>query len=287
MSPWARWRFILANRRSRQIGSRDRLSLQDHPGAVYAIGDVHGALQLLQTLEEEIAADARGAPDRPLVILLGDLIDRGPYSAQVLDHVIAPHPAFDRLCLVGNHERMALAYLEGEIELRVWEALGGGATLRSLGIDPFSLRKSEPNRHKRRLIVRDGFGETRISFLRAMPVTASLGRVVLVHGGLCFDRPLEGQSDEELTSLRPPFPGNFEDGLASWVVHGHTPADEPQIEPGRIGIDTNAWTSGRLTALKIEGGSSRFLSTAGPGSVLGTEQPMIETFYTLTTPLDD
>ena len=257
---------------------RERLVLKPDERPVYAVGDVHGALPLLRELEALIVADmdaAAGAASgawsvpggvRPLVVMLGDLIDRGPFSAAVLDHVQTPHPRFERLCLAGNHEEMALDVIDGRLALGGWERAGGGETLRSLGIDPHWLRERERGVRRRRQAVEEAFGAERIAFLRRMPVVARFGGTVLVHGGARLDTALERQSDAMLTTLRPPFGGPPGDGLkvrdgVAFVVHGHTPAAEPQVGPGRIGIDTEAWRSGRLTALRLLRGRSGFLST--------------------------
>lgn len=248
---------------------------------IYAVGDVHGALAALVRLERRIIEDADDAEGRdvagghgtrPLVVMLGDLIDRGPHSAQVLDHVRAPHPHLDRLCLTGNHEFLALAYLDGRVALRDWEAVGGNATLRSLGLEPDFLRAGLADERARRVAVREALGSERIAFLRAMPVLARIGAVVLVHGGVRFDMPLDEQDDLTLTTLRPPFPGHDARPRARvlHVVHGHTAAAAPQIEPGRIGIDTQAWASGNLSALRVEPGRVRLLSSLDADSDIAT-----------------
>ena len=273
-------------------GRRDRITLEASDRAIYAVGDVHGALPLLQRLEELIVADMDAASAtasgawtvpggaRPLVVMLGDLLDRGPFSAPLLDHVRTPHPRFERLCLAGNHEEMALDVIDGRLPLGAWERAGGGETLRSLGLDAQWLRENRRGTRRRLLAVREAFGAERIAFLRRMPVLVRIGRTVLVHGGVRLDTALEQQSDATLTTLRPPFgdpprrdvspgevhPGNVgpEDvasGDVAFVVHGHTPAPEPWCGPHSIGIDTEAWRSGRLTALRLLRGRSGFLST--------------------------
>src|SRR5882757_1141637 len=107
---------------------------------VYAIGDVHGCYKELRSLEQKILLDALPLRERKIIIMLGDYVDRGPQSARVLDHLLAPPPrGFLRVCLAGNHEIAMLNYLDGTLSRDPWLSVGGLQTLFSYGVDPTRL----------------------------------------------------------------------------------------------------------------------------------------------------
>ena len=227
---------------------------------IYAIGDVHGCLGELHALEDMIVADAAGMAGEKWLVMLGDYIDRGPSSAQVIDHLLAPPPAgFQRTCLVGNHEEMLLAFLENPRRGGDWLENGGDTTLASYGVDLQRLKRSSA---KAKAAALDALMplEHR-EFLKGLPILVDVPGYAFVHAGLAPGVPLDRQDDADLIWIRERFLDAVPTpGLV--VVHGHTPGTEPVVKPARIGIDTAAYATGRLTAVRIGAdGSFGFLST--------------------------
>jgi serine/threonine protein phosphatase 1 len=246
-------------RSQRQPTKRGRIEIDLSDTVAYAIGDVHGCYHELASLEGKIVADAATLPGRKLIIMLGDYIDRGPDSARVLDHLTAPPPAgFQRICLLGNHEAQTLDYLDGNISLERWLATGARATLFSYGIDAEHLAELYGGSDKLGDYIRANIPREHVEFLRTLPVMAYSERFVFVHAGVRPGVPLLEQEDDDLLYIREEF---FEASrrLDRWVVHGHTPIDFPRLDGRRLDIDTGAFRTGRLTAVRIAGKSGRLL----------------------------
>jgi serine/threonine protein phosphatase 1 len=236
-----------------------RLNLDMTGLAVYAVGDVHGCLDELLALEETIVRDAAELPGDRLIIMLGDYIDRGPASAQVLDHLAAPAPdGFHRICLAGNHELAMLDYLEGRIERSVWLRMGAEQTLLSYGIDHQRLRDIYSGGQIDD-VVRSAIPPAHLAFLRSLPVLIEAERYIFVHAGIRPDLELARQADEDLVFIRSAF---FEKAhlLTRYVIHGHTPTETARREGMRVNLDTGAFFSGRLTALRIWQDKGRYLT---------------------------
>lgn len=239
---------------------RARLQIDTTDTAIYAIGDVHGCLNELLALEQAVVADASSLAARKLIVMLGDYVDRGPASAQVLDHLIAPPPAgFERICLAGNHEMQMLDYAEGRSFLPPWLAIGAAATLHSYGIDHQRLDQVYRSSSQVDEIIRKTFPAAHLAFLRSLPVLAEAPRYVFVHAGFRPELELDRQPDEDLITIRSAF---YERAhlLTKYVVHGHTPVDEAERDGARINIDTGACFTGKLTALRIWQDMGRYLS---------------------------
>jgi serine/threonine protein phosphatase 1 len=230
--------------------------------AVYAIGDIHGRDDLLAELRRliEIDAGARGM-DRRVIVHVGDYVDRGPHSRTVLDQLIgAPLAGFQSVHLKGNHEDMMLRFLADPGEGALWLLNGGDATLQSYGIaaDTPVLRGPALGKLHRALIRR--LPRAHLAFLEGLALDHREGDYLFVHAGIRPGLALDRQAPEDQLWIREPFLGWTGDhGVV--VVHGHTPAPEPEIRANRIGIDTGAFYSGRLTCVVLEGGGRRFLST--------------------------
>jgi len=240
---------------------RIRLKIDTAGAAVYAIGDVHGCLDLLLALERLIVADAEELPGRKLIVMLGDYVDRGPASSQVLDHLVAPPPAgFERICLAGNHEVAMLDYLDGRIALADWMKLGAGPTLLSYGMDPERLGTLYPSARQVDEVIRSAIPAAHIAFLRSLPILIEAKRYIFVHAGLRPELDLDRQSDEDLVFIRSAFYDKAH-LMKKYVVHGHTPVREAKLEGTRINVDTGAFFSGRLTALRIWQNKGRYLTT--------------------------
>ncbi len=260
-SPLAWLRMLIAGQDAHQPApsTRQHLAMDALPTAIYAIGDIHGCLAQLQDLEAQIYAEAEAWPGEKWLVYLGDYIDRGPRSAAVLDHLLArPPTSFRRICLAGNHEVMALAFFERPVSHSRWLEFGGLETLQSYGIP--SDRISRCSDRELRAIVDSYIPREHIGLLRSLPASLQAPGYVFVHAGLRPGVPITNQSEDDLFWIRDEF---FDAAPANdyVVVHGHTPNTNPVVAPGRFGIDTGAYATGTLTALRIRaGGTPAFLS---------------------------
>ncbi len=238
--------------------SKERLP----PGVrVYAIGDVHGRMDLLERLYGLIAADQRARPaEKIMEVFLGDYIDRGPSSREVIDWMLTgPRVARKRICLRGNHELMMQAFLEDASVIGSWGQYGGLETLFSYGVKvklPLGEDQHQEVQHAFRAAVPTGHAE----FLRGLRPMASAGGYYFAHAGVNPAKPLADQTEDDLYWIREPFLSHHRP-LEKVVVHGHTPVEQPEVEVHRIGIDTGAYITGRLTCAVLEGAQVTFLST--------------------------
>lgn len=226
---------------------------------LYAIGDVHGRDDLLAELLGRIERDSeRRGPARRVLVFLGDLVDRGPASAGVVERLRGYRPAGTRLVfLAGNHEEVLLRILDGEVGLIPdWLRFGGAECLRSYGANPEPLRKLEPERAL--AVVRSAIPPAHVDFLRSFDDTFRAGDYLFVHAGIRPGIPLAEQASADLRWIREPF---LSDGAEHGflVVHGHTIREKVEQRGNRIGIDTGAYRSGVLTALALEGTDQWFL----------------------------
>ncbi len=218
---------------------------------VYAIGDVHGCYKELRSLEQKILLDSQALHGRKIIIMLGDYVDRGIQSGRVLDHLMAPPPeGFLRICLAGNHEVAMLNYLDGHLSRESWLAAGGLETLFSYGVDPARLKDLYGSSNEVDRRIRDTIPADHIRFMRKLPIMIWSKTFVFVHAGIRPGIDLAAQADDDLLNIRSDF---FETAhrLDRWVVHGHTPVEFPRLDGRRLGIDTGAYESGRLTAVRI------------------------------------
>ena len=231
----------------------------------YAIGDVHGRLDLLDRMLEMIEADIAARPRRRnFIILLGDLIDRGPDSARVVERLRTYRPDGAKMIfLAGNHEEVMLRIVQGEEGvLPSWLKFGGAECLESYGVDSEALKKLDEGTALER--VKAAVPRAHVDFLAGFGDTFSFGDYLFVHAGIRPGLPLEEQHVKDLRWIREPFLGDSkEHGFV--VVHGHTICDAVEERANRIGIDTGAYMSGRLTAIAIEDDRRWFLSTGASG----------------------
>jgi serine/threonine protein phosphatase 1 len=226
----------------------------------YAIGDVHGRLDLLDGLLRQIEKDhsARGKSAKALLVFLGDLIDRGPQSSEVLERVRSEvMPSFQTVVLAGNHEEMMRRVLDGDLELlRKWLRFGGAECLASYGINPSELLALP--QHAWIPELRSKIPKEHQALLRELEDSISFGDYLFVHAGIRPGIPLERQSASDLRWIREPFLADRRDhGVV--VVHGHTISIGVDEQINRIGIDTGAYQTGVLSALAIEGSDRWFL----------------------------
>ena len=243
-----------------KVQPRQRLQIEVGKRPVYAIGDVHGCMAALRALEAEIAADATDYPDRPLVVMLGDVVDRGPASAQVIDHLLTASPAFDRICLAGSHELAMAAFLSAPRPQHEWLGFGGFEALLSYGIDEAALRQALARTSRLRALVDSHIPDDHRQFLELLPILLETPQHIFVHAGLRPGIAIEIQHDSDLVWLRDDFSSDYAE-FGKTVVHGHTPVMEPLLSPHRICVDTGAYATGRLTAVKLVVGDGPRLLT--------------------------
>jgi serine/threonine protein phosphatase 1 len=227
----------------------------------YAIGDIHGRLDLLDGVLNRIADDhaARGGNVKPLLIFLGDLIDRGPSSCQVVERVRSePLTGFRTIALAGNHEEVLLRLVDGREPglLRQWLGFGGDACVRSYGGDPdlLSILPEQVALDRLRELIPAGH----LEFLRDLGDTFTFGDYLFVHAGIRPGLPLIKQSPEDLRWIRQPFLEDSRDH-GHLVVHGHTITDQIEERSNRIGIDTGAYRSGVLSVVGVEDAERWFI----------------------------
>ena len=222
---------------------------------IYAVGDIHGRLDLLERMIAAIARDAAAQGGSSLTITLGDYVDRGPQSRGVIDRLIVnPFPG-DYVALKGNHEALLEEFLADPQAGLHWQQLGGLQTLRSFGV---------------RLPPRGGFAQAAADlraalspaqqkFLASLKTSLAVGRYFFCHAGVRPGVPLDRQSEDDLLWIRQEFLDSDAD-FGKLVVHGHTPVVEPQVRANRINIDTGAFATGRLTCVVLEDGRHRFIT---------------------------
>ena len=229
---------------------------------VYAIGDVHGRLDLLDTLLSAIQADdALRGPAQSRIIFLGDLIDRGPSSAQVVDRAIEI-AAGPRDCefLLGNHEEVFLQALSGDLKaLAFFIRIGGRETILSYGISEPEYRDSDyPELH---LLLTQRVPASHIRFLQGFDDLIVAGDYAFVHAGV---KPGQALADQRTSALRWIRREVLDHGerFEKIIVHGHTITEEVEVRPHRIALDTGAYASGKLTAMGFEAGERWVLDTS-------------------------
>lgn len=228
---------------------------------VYAIGDVHGRLDLLEPLLDHIRADeAARSPADTLIIFMGDLIDRGPQSAAVVSRVRALAAERPVRVLAGNHEEMFLRALQDNEVMRQFLLHGGRETFLSYGLTADALR--DMSFDELRAAIVEVVPPADIAFFEELEAMIQLGDYVFVHAGIRPEVGLAEQRGGDLRWIREPFLSSEHD-FGAVVVHGHSIAADPDIRANRIGIDTGAYLSGRLTALGLEGTARWFITSRG------------------------
>lgn len=234
----------------------------------YVIGDIHGRLDLLDALIDVIEADdaARG-PASTTVVLLGDLIDRGPQSAGVIDRAMAWGQTRRLRYIAGNHEEMFLESFKDREMLRHFVKHGGRETILSYGIK---------KKHYNELTIKDLQGQldtlvpkAHRDFLSTFEDLIIAGDYVFVHAGLNPRRPVEDQKASDLRWIRERFLKHSEP-FSHVVVHGHTIFEEVESTEHRIGIDTGAFRTGVLTALVLEGENRSILQASEVDGAIST-----------------
>lgn len=230
---------------------------------VYAVGDIHGRLDCLIAVETAIRNHAATAAPcaESAVIFLGDYVDRGPASREVIEMLLPRRFAgLPARLLLGNHEDAMLLFLDDPEIGPAWLAYGGLATLASYGIvAPPSMPVAERvDYYRQELVAR--LPEAHLRFLQQLELSVELGDYLFVHAGVRPGVPLDMQDRRDLFEIREPFLSTRK-ALPWRVVHGHTISEEPEDLPHRIGVDTGAYATGRLSCAVIEGEAVTFLSS--------------------------
>ena len=229
---------------------------------IYAVGDIHGRADLLERLHDLIRADAAPFHDRRLAIVyLGDYIDRGPSSREVLDTLLTSAlPGFETVHLKGNHEDLLLRFLDDARTGLNWTLMGGDATLMSYGAADGRRLRGSVDFETMQKKLHGQLPPAHLEFLHNLGSFHVEGDYMFVHAGVRPGRPIEDQDEMDMLWIRDVFLQSTDDH-GRVVVHGHSITHEAEIRPNRIGIDTGAYATGRLTCLVLEGAERSFLST--------------------------
>lgn len=254
--------FDFIFRRKNTDSSAEPCSVPDGT-RIYTIGDIHGRADLLKALHENILDDAKTAHSgtKVIVVYLGDYIDRGMESRQVLDMLIAsPLADFELVYLKGNHEDALLSFLEDDAIGADWLAIGGDAFLYSYKVAPQAGLSGKNKFKQLQKDLKYALSDDHLSFLSGLKLSYQAGDYFFAHAGIMPGRPLAKQNPSHLMWIRSEFIDDQRD-YGKIIIHGHTISSKPEIRTNRIGIDTGAYASGKLTCLVLEGKKRWFLST--------------------------
>jgi serine/threonine protein phosphatase 1 len=237
----------------------DRLCARVPDGlVVYAIGDIHGRADLLEPILDRIHRDSTQQSDqRAITVFLGDYVDRGPRSREVIDLLLEWNAVYPSVFLKGNHDQMAIDFLENPSVLNRWSKFGGIEMLMSYGVMPKSMQWSEISAELSKQF-REQFPVSHLAFLRDLKSHFVCGDYFFVHAGVRPGVPLNEQRLEDLLWIRDEFL-NYNRSWEKIIVHGHTPVSQPDVRSNRINLDTGAYATGRLTCAIFSGSDLKFL----------------------------
>ena len=228
---------------------------------VYAIGDIHGRVDLLDNILAQIAADhAARSPKRLIVISLGDLIDRGPDSAAVVERAMALDASADETHVIaGNHEELMLRAIDGDRDaLKLFSRVGGRETMQSYGVGQAEYDSADYD--ELAALMQTRIPQSHVAFLRRLEDVVEIGDYAFVHAGIRPGVPLAEQKPSHLRWIRGEFL-DHRDPHPRFIVHGHTITDAVDEQSNRVGIDTGAYASGTLTAIGLDGSERWFIQT--------------------------
>jgi serine/threonine protein phosphatase 1 len=224
---------------------------------VAAIGDIHGQLDALSILIGKLMVlAAKCQATTKSLVFVGDYIDRGVKSRQVIDLMIKGFPGYETHFLRGNHDDTLLQFLEDPTVGEAWRNFGGLETLASYGV----ARSLGGDWGRVRDELKAKLPDSHLEFFRQLKPYVQIGDYIFVHAGLRPGIPLQAQSPQDMMWIRDEFL-NSNANFGAIVVHGHTPTPQPVIRKNRIGIDTGAYSTGRLTALVLEGRERTLLAS--------------------------
>ena len=253
---------MILTKLTRSFRSKDIFSIPSGQ-RVYAVGDIHGRLDLLKIILERIAADhAARSPAAPTIIFLGDLVDRGSDSMGVIELLRTYRIGEFRLrFLLGNHDEVFLKALRGdEKALRLLTRIGGKETILSYGLSESEYESTDFPTLAR--VLGELVPEEHLRFLETFETSVEIGDYLFVHAGIRPGCPIADQKPSDLRWIREEFLSSRK-MHPKMIVHGHSICGTPEIHPNRIGIDTGAFGSGKLTALGLEGEDRWFLDAIG------------------------
>ena len=230
---------------------------------IYAVGDIHGRLDLLLKLQQQIIVDSVDcATDvTKTIVYLGDYIDRGYESKGVVENLVeSPLEGFEHVFLVGNHDEALLSFLEGAESSEAWLNYGGAETIYSYGVRTLKNVRGGEKRELIRESLTKLIPERHLLFFKKLEHFRRFDNYFFVHAGVDPDNPLTKQNPKDLVWIREKFL-NSEAEFGAVIVHGHTISEQPVVMKNRIGVDTGAYVSNKLTAVVLEGDRYRFLTT--------------------------
>jgi serine/threonine protein phosphatase 1 len=235
---------------------------------VYAVGDIHGRYDLMKDILAQVAADyaTRAAGRRPILVFCGDYVDRGPHSAKVLEAVawLRRRGEVELHLLKGNHEEALLSFIDDPEGGAAWLRFGGAETLISYGVLPPSPDEGVDGLARARDELLERMPAAHLRLLQGLELMVQVGDYAFVHAGVKPGRPLAAQDEHDLLWIRQGFvdvPGPFE----KVIVHGHTwTSERPQVLEHRVGLDTGAYATGVLTAVRFEDGELAVFQARGP-----------------------
>lgn len=241
-------------------GRPDRPGPPEHE--IFAVGDVHGCYDPLCDLLRNIRAAKTTA--RPEIIFLGDYIDRGPKSREVINLLtsIDVTQGFAPIFLKGNHEATLLDFLADPSVGPSWVQYGGAETLMSYGVNPPRLKGDEPGWIEASHKLRHSMPASHRQFFESLGLWADRGLYFFAHAGVDPDRPIDAQRESDLLWIRDPFLNDHR-RLDRIIVHGHTPQGAPSKDERRIGLDLGGYQTGRLAAAHIRGNDVAFIISDG------------------------
>ena len=243
------WRALTRGKKRRGIPDGQR---------IYAVGDIHGRADLLAALFARIDDDLEASPiTKSIQVFIGDYIDRGPYSRDVIEMIIARKRTHRVVCLKGNHEAYVSQIASDPAKLAEWKQVGGINTLLSYGLRPSTRSGPEADRELAAAF-HEAMPANHHQFMQSLVLSFACGDFFFAHAGVRPGIPFDKQSQLDLLWIRDDFLLHEED-FGKVIVHGHTPTTEPDIRPNRINIDTGAYATGRLTCLVLEAHRMSFL----------------------------
>lgn len=239
--------------------SRRMLHLPTMPAAIYAVGDIHGRFDLYHQIEQQIIEDAASIEGPKLLVILGDIVDRSAGVSGLIDHLLAPDPAgVQRVILCGNHDDMMCCFLEDPAGNRAWLDCGGAETLASYGLHLGEVMPPTMRLHHQLITA---IPPDHRDFFMGLPLSLTVGDYVFAHASYNLDQT-DARQDAQTLMWGDPALADLPKSRRI-LIHGHVIEDEPCIRPNRISIDTGAYKTGVLTAVRLLAGgcTPTFFST--------------------------